>query len=411
MEDIGESASYYYAMNQIGLMPQEELLEVGRKQKSMSFGIPFEREAGENRIPLTPQGVELLVANGHEIIIEAGAGNTANYYDSDFSEVGARIVNGHEEPFRCDVVLKLAPPDYEERQLLRSGQLLISLLHLAKQDRTSIEQLMHRKVNALAYEFLKDESGCYPVVRSMSEIEGYAAIMIASEYLSKEKNGKGVLLGGITGISPAEVVVIGAGTAGEFAVRAALGLGCQVKVFDNSYRNLRELERNVGERLFTSVLHPRVLSKALRSADAVIGSLRYFDPQGGFLISEEQVAGMKSGSIIVDLSMGNGGCLEAVEPSSSLGINQPVTIHHGVIHYRVHNIASRVARTASIALSNIFAPILLRLAMAGTISHLIKQDVGVSNGLYLYKGILTNQMIGERFNLPSKDIGLLMAAF
>ncbi|MFO8001306.1 MAG: alanine dehydrogenase [Marinilabilia sp.] len=409
MGDEGKSASYYFAMNQVGLMPREELLEVGRKQKSMSFGVPFEREEGENRIPLTPQGVELLVANGHEIVIESGAGNAANYYDHDFSEAGARIVNNHEDPFRCDVVLKVAPPDKEERQLLSPGQLLISLLHLDKQDRNSIQQLMHRKVNAVAYEFLKDESDCYPIVRSMSEIEGYAAIMIASEYLSKAKDGKGVLLGGITGISPAEVVIIGAGTAGEFAVRAALGLGCQVKVFDNSYRNLRELERNVGHRLFTSVLHPQVLSKALRSADAVIGSLRYFDPQSGFLISEEQVASMKSGSIIVDISMGNGGCLETAVPSSEQ--NEPVSIHHGVIHYRVHNIASRVARTSSIALSNIFAPILLRMAMGGGISNLIKQDMGFSHGLYLYKGILTNHTIGEKFNIPSKDIGLLMAAF
>ncbi|MGM0375394.1 MAG: alanine dehydrogenase [Bacteroidota bacterium] len=409
MGDEGKSASYYFAMNQTGLLPREELLEVGKKQKSMSFGVPFEREEGENRIPLTPQGVELLVANGHEIVVESGAGNAANYYDHDFSEAGARIVNNHEDPFRCDVVLKVAPPDKEERQLLAPGQLLISLLHLVRQDRNSIQQLMHRKVNALAYEFLKDESECYPVVRSMSEIEGYTAIMIASEYLSKVKDGKGVLLGGITGISPAEVVVIGAGTAGEFAVRAALGLGCQVKVFDNSYRNLRELERNVGQRLFTSVLHPRVLSKALRSADAVIGSLRYFEPQSGFLISEEQVAAMKPGSIIVDLSMGNGGCLESAV--SSANSEEPVSIQHGVIHYRVHNVSSRVARTSSIALSNIFAPILLRLAMAGGINQLIKQDIGFSHGLYLYKGILTNHKIGEKFNIPSKDIGLLMAAF
>lgn len=409
MGDLEKNASYYYAMNQTGLMPREELMEVGRKQKSMSFGIPREKENGENRVPLTPQGVELLVANGHEIILESGSGNAANYYDHDFSEAGARIVTDHEEPFRCEVVLKIAPPDAEERQLLSPNQLLISMLYLSNQSREDMQHLMHKKINALAYEFLKDDSGCYPVVRSMSEIEGYAAIMIASEYLSNSKEGKGVLLGGITGISPAEVVVIGAGTAGEFAVRAALGLGCQVKVFDNSYRNLRELERNVGQRLFTSVLHPQVLSKALRSADAVIGSLRYFDPQSGFLISEEQVSGMKPGSIIVDLSMGNGGCLEAAQGRMSAG--NPVTIHHGVIHYRVHNIASRVARTSSIALSNIFAPVLLRLAMAGGVSHLIKQDVGVSHGLYLYKGILTNYKVGEKLNLPSKDIGLLMAAF
>jgi len=161
MGDLKKNASYYYAMNQTGLMPREELMEVGRKQKSMSFGIPREKEKGENRVPLTPQGVELLVANGHEIILESGAGNAANYYDHDFSEAGARIVTDHEEPFRCEVVLKIAPPDAEERQLLSPNQLLISMLYLTNQGRADMQQLMYKKINALAYEFLKDDSGCY----------------------------------------------------------------------------------------------------------------------------------------------------------------------------------------------------------------------------------------------------------
>ncbi len=390
-------------------MPQEEMLELGRRQKSMSFGIPRERDKSENRVPLTPQGVELLVSNGHKIVVESGAGNAANYFDHDFSEAGASIVTDHEAPFRCDVVLKVAPPEEDEIKLLSPNQLLISLLYVLKQNRRTLQQLMARKINALAYELLKDDAGCFPVVQSMSEIEGYTSIMIASEYLSKAKNGKGVLLGGITGITPAEVVIIGAGTAGEFAARAALGLGCQVKVFDNSYRNLRELERNIGQRLFTSVLHNQVLTKALKSADAVIVSLRYFDPLSGFMITEEQVAEMKAGSIIVDLSMSNGGCFGPSAESTQK--EHAVTVEQGVIHYRVHNIASRVARTSSIALSNIFAPVLLNMGMEGGINQLIKRDVGVSHGLYIFKGILTNHMLGERFEIPSKDIGLLMAAF
>jgi alanine dehydrogenase len=242
----------------------------------------------------------------------------------------------------------------------------------------------------------------------MSEIEGYASVMIASEFLSKAHNGKGVLLGGITGISPAEIVILGAGTAGEFAARAALGLGATVKVFDNSYRNLRELESNLGQRVFTSVLHPQTLTKALKSADAVLGSLRYLQTGRSFLVTENQVAQMKKGSIIIDLSMDQGGCFES---SMCTDLEHPVFIKHGVIHYCVPNIASRVARTATIALSNIFAPIMLQISEAGGIHQLIKENYGISQGVYVYRGILTNNHIGKKFNIPSKDIGLLMAAF
>lgn len=403
-----EKRASYFAIRQSQLIPREEMLETGRKQRSLSIGIPKESDSSENRIALTPQGVELLVDNGHKVVIEKGAGDTANYFDHDFSEAGAIIASSKEEVFKSEVVLKISPPTPNEVNLLTPNQLIMSFLYMPRQTRDTFSSLLEKRVNAVAYEFLKDEAGCYPVIRSMSEIEGYAAITIASEYLSKARGGKGVLLGGITGVSPAEVVIIGAGTAGEFAARAALGFGCQVKVFDNSYQNLKELERNVGQRLFTSILHPQVLSKALKSADAVVASLRYFDDNIGFFITEEQVSKMKPGSVIVDLSVGNGGCFES---SVSSNLDNPVINQNGVVNYFVPNVASRVSRTASIALSNIFAPVILRLAESGGIHQLIKEDLGVSNGTYIYKGILTNSHIGNHLNLPYKDIGLLMAAF
>ncbi|ASB49481.1 alanine dehydrogenase [Alkalitalea saponilacus] len=399
----------YFAIRQTQMIPREEMLETGRQQRSISIGIPKETDPSENRVSLTPQGVELLCENGHKVTMESGAGDAANYFDKDFSEAGATIVKSKEEVFKSEIILKIAPPSSEEINLMHPYQLLLSFLYMPHQSRDTIRQLMDRRINAIAYEFLKDESGCYPVIRSMSEIEGYAAITIASEYLSKAHGGKGVLLGGITGISPTEVVIIGAGTAGEFAARAALGLGCQVKVFDNSYQNLKELERNVGQRLFTSILHPKVLTKALKSADAVVASLRCFDCDHGFFITREQVNKMKKGSVIVDLSVGNGGCFETSQASNSPG--HPFVDERGVIHYFVPNIASRVARTASIALSNIFAPILLRLAESGGVHQLIKSDTGVSSGTYIYKGILTNSHIGNQLGIPFKDIGLLLAAF
>ncbi|MGQ1946347.1 alanine dehydrogenase [Geofilum sp. OHC36d9] len=399
----------FFAMRQTRLMPQEEMLETGRQRHHLTIGVPSENVKMENRVPLTPQGVEILVQNGHQVIIEKGAGDAANYFDNDFSAAGGIIALSRQEVYKnSEVILKISPPSDEEMELMSPNQLIFSFIYLLGQNRESFIRLMSRRINAVGYEFLKDETGCYPVIRTMSEIEGYTAIQVAAEYLSKAHGGKGVLLGGITGVSPSEVVIIGAGTAGEFATKAALGLGCQVKVFDNSYQNLRELERNVGQRLFTSILHPQVLTKALQSADAIVASLRYFEADNGFFITKEQIGKMKPGSVIVDLSVGSGSCFEAAEACHS---NHPYINERGIIHYSLPNLASRVSRTASIALSNIFTPILLKLADAGDIHRLIKEDSSICNGTYIYKGILTNNHIGQQYAIPSKDIGLLLAAF
>ncbi len=397
-----------FPLGKHGLLPQEEMLETKRQRKQLMIGIPRETSKNENRIALTPQGVELLTANGHQVIMETHAGENASYTDHVFSEAGAKIVASAAEVYEAEVILKISPPTPQEIELLKPEKLIISQFFPYMQTRDNVQRLLDKRINAIGFEYINDGINCQPVVRSMSEIEGTASVMIASEYLSKEHNGKGVLLGGITGISPTEFVILGAGTAGEFAARAALGLGAMVKVFDNSYENLRQLEYRIAQRVFTSILHPRVLSKALRSADAVLGNLRDFQSSTSFMVTEEQVAEMKPGAIIIDLNMGQGGCFET---SHCTDFENPVFTKHNVIHYCVPNIASRVSRTSSIALSNIFTPLLLRLADVGGFNNLIKQESGISNGTYIYKGILTNNHIGHLFNLPSKDIGLLMAAF
>lgn len=409
MAEIEKQASYF-AIRQSQHTPREEMLETARKQRALTIGLPSDSEKSENRISLTPQGVELLVENGHNVIIETGAGQKANYFDKDFSEAGAIIAQSKEEVYKSHIILKISPPSESEVELMSPNQMLLSYLHFPKQTRESITKMMNKRINAVAYEFMRDDAGCYPVVRSMSEIEGYTAISIASELLSKAHGGKGVLLGGITGVSPAEVVIIGAGTAGEFAARAAMGLGCQIKIFDNSYQNLKELERNIGQRLFTSILHPQVLTKALKSADVVIASLRYFDSEPIFYITTDQVNKMKPGSVIVDLSVGDGRCFESLPPASH-NPDEPYLNQKGVIHYMTPNVASRVSRTSTIALSNIITPLLLKMANAGGIHQLVKTDMGVSNGTYIYRGILTNQYIGNNLGMPSKDIGLLLAAY
>lgn len=402
---------YYHswALGKGSLLPQEEVLETGRKRKQIVIGIPRELQEDESRIGLTPEAVELLVGNGHQVIIETRAGAGANYSDSDFSECGGFIIDNHSEIFaKSDVVLKIAPPVVSEIEYMRVNQLIISALRHRIQDSDFFYRLMKKKVTAISFEHLRNNDDFFPVIRSMSEIAGGTSILIAAEYLSNQHKGKGVMMGGITGITPAEVVILGAGTAAESAARAAIGLGAFVKVFDHSVDRLRRLQEIIGQRLYTSIFHPRVVTRALQSADVVIGALRLGSEGPRFFITEEMVKEMKKGSVIVDLSIDQGGCIETSECRTH---PSPVFKKHGVIHFCVPNIPSRVSRTATIALSNIFAPMLLTIGESGGIKSSLLENPGLRKGVYIYNGLLTNSMIGRLFDIPSKDIELLMAAF
>lgn len=403
-----ESSYPRFSLSREGLLPQEEMLEVSQKKKKMIIGIPREAREYESRVALTPEAVGQLVENGHEVVIESGAGKGAFYEDTDYSELGGYIEEKKETVFRSDIILKIAPLTFGEVEMTRDKQLVISSLHMNDQTEQLIRKMMAGKVTAIAYENIKDEHGIYPVVRSMSAIAGNTSILIAGEYLSNSRGGKGVMLGGLAGITPAEVVILGAGTAAEFAVRAAIGLGAEIKVFDSSVHRLRRLETNVGQRLYTSVFHPRVLEKALRSADVLIGALYLIEKAPRYLVTEDMVKGMKNGSLIIDISIDQGGCIETSEYRTH---KDPVYVRHGVFHYCVPNIPSRVSRTASIAVSNVLAPLLLDMGSAGSIQQFLKANAGVRNGVYIFSGSLTNSFIGSHFGIASKDINLLMAAF
>ncbi|MFW5644375.1 MAG: alanine dehydrogenase [Bacteroidota bacterium] len=390
------------------LLPQEEMLEVEKKEQKLTIGLPKEDHRVESRIALTPEAVEILTGNEHQVFIENNAGLAANYTNTDYSEKGGIVVDKKEEVFQADILLKIAPPTLAEAEMLRAHQTLISSLHLNLQAKTLIKDLVRKKVTSIAFEKIKDDQNCYPVTRSMSTIAGNTSVLIAAEYLSNTRGGKGVMLGGITGITPTEVVILGAGTAAEYALRAAIGLGATVKVFDQSVHRLHRLQNNIGLRLHTSVFHARVLKKALQSADVVIGALHLSNTGPRYYITEDMVKGMKKGSVIVDLSIDQGGCVETSECKTQ---KDPVFEKHGVIHFCVPNIPSRVARTASIAISNVFLPLLLEISENGGLLSKLKSDKGFRHGVYIYNGILTDEYIGKVFNLPSKDIELLMAAF
>lgn len=389
------------------LQTQESLQEIGRKKHKLYIGIPKELSHQENRVPLTPLSVGLLVEHGHRVVLESGAGARSNFQDRHYSEVGAEIAYDSEEVYKADILIKIAAPSLQEITRMKTGQILLSCQPPAFIERACLNALMKKKITALSYEYLRDEGGTLSVVRAMGEIVGATSILIAAEYLSNVFEGKGLMLGGITGVPPTEMVIIGAGTVGEFAARTALALGAQVKVFDSSLHKLRRLQSNVGSRVYTSVIQPVVLKKAVISSDVVIGAVRSNHGRSPCLISEETVSQMKPDSVLIDVSIDQGGCFETSEMTSH---DKPIFRKYDVIHYCVPNIASRVARSATYALTNIFTPILVDIAESGGLNNLIWKKPGIRNAVYLYQGHLTSPDIAERFDLPLKSLDLLAMA-
>jgi len=389
-------------------MPKEEQLETAIRNRSITIGIPSDSKDDEKRVALTPEAVSLLVEKDNEVIVQKGAGLGANYTDKDYSENGAIITDSLARVYGADVVIKVAPFTEKEADFLKGNQVVLSYLNVLMLNEEILGKLTRKKVTAIAFEKIRDKSGIMPVVESMSEICGITAVLVASEYLSNMHGGKGVMLGGITGVTPTEVLILGANTAGESAARAAIGLGSTVKIFDESLDRLRRFQNLLGQRLQTSVFHPQVLKKALKSADVLIGAIELEDLRPWYYVTENMVRTMKKGSVIIDLSIDRGGCIET---SECRALQDPVYEKFGVVHFSAWNLPSRVARSASISLSNVFAPLLQSLADAGGITQLLKIDRGVRNGAYLYNGMLTNETLGQKFGIISKDLDLLISAF
>jgi len=385
---------------------QESMLAVETRKRKLFIGLPRETSLQENRLGLTPEAVQHLVAAGHEVVMEAGAGEPSKYADHAYSEAGAQIAYSTEEVFKADVLLKVAPPTLDEIELLHPNQTLISALQMGSMTQEYIAALARKKINAIGFELMKDPSGARPVVRAMSEIAGSTVMLIAAEYLARSNEGKGIILGGITGVPPSQVVILGAGTVAEYAARAATGLGAEVKVFDNHLYKLRRLKHNLGMQLYTSTLDTFALSQQIRRADVVIGALAVEDGRIPFMVPEEMVASMAPGSIVIDVSIDQGGCFETSEMTSH---SSPVFRKYDVIHYCVPNIASRVPRTATNALSNIFTPILQEISQQGGINEVLFTNEHFRSGVYIYRGSLTNAMIAKKFNLRYKELGLLIA--
>jgi alanine dehydrogenase len=389
-----------------GLATQEQMLAVRKKRNSFFIGLPKEISLQENRLTLTPDAVALLVNNGHEIWIEAKAGVNSKFTDQQYSDAGAKIVYSPTEVYKADIILKIEPPTLEEVELMHPGQTLISAIQMGSLSQDYINALLKKKITALAFEFIEDKVGGMPIIRAMSEIAGSTVMLIAAEYLSTANNGKGVILGGITGVPPTKVVIIGAGTVAEFAARAGLGLGAEVQIFDNHLYKLRRVRHILGQQVYTSTIDTITLSETLKSTDVLIGALRAEKGRARHVVTEEMVSKMKPDSLIIDLSIDQGGCVETSEITT---LKKPAFRKHDVIHYCVPNVASRVAHTATSALSNIFTPTILRAAEEGGVEEMIFSHKWFMKGVYTYKGHLTNEAVARKFGIKFKNIELILA--
>ncbi len=386
---------------------QTETLAVGKKKNKLFIGIPKESTLQENRVALVPSSVATLVAHGHRVVVETEAGVQSHFSDHDYSEAGAEIAYDTRQVYEANVLLKVAPPTLEEIEIMHPNQVLISPLQLPIISADYIQRLRQKRVIALAMEYIMDESGTFPVVRIMSEMAGLSAMLTAAELLASTSGGKGVLLGGISGVPSAKVVILGAGIVAEYATRTALGLGAEVRIFDNNIYKLKRIQNEVGQQLYTSAINPVYLGRELLDADVAIGAMHAKSGRTPVVVSEEMVTRMRPGAVIIDVSIDQGGCF-ATSRVTSLG--KPTFVKHGIIHYCVPNMASRVSRTASVAVSNILTPILLKAADSGGIEPLLYSNHGLRHGVYTYKGCLTNAYLSERFEIKFTALDLLITS-
>ncbi|MDM1496745.1 alanine dehydrogenase [Myroides odoratimimus] len=384
------------------LIPQEECLMVERKKSELFIGVPKEDTLIEKRICITPEAVQTLSTYGHRVLIEKGAGEAANYSDLDYSKAGAELTSDTKKIFSCPVIVKVSPPTLEEVKLMAPYTVVWSTIQLKTLTRQYFETLSKKKISAIGFDFIHDENGTYPAVSALSEIAGTASILIASELMTTTNNGKGLLFGNIAGVVPTEVVILGAGLVAENAARTAIGMGANVRVFDNSIQKLRRLQNNLSQRISTSTIQEKILHKALMRCDVAIGAIRGKN-RAPIVVSESMVDNMKNGAVIIDVSIDTGGCFETSELTTH---DHPTIIKSGVIHYGVPNITSRYSRTASMALSNIITPLLLEYTDCGDLDGTVNCESVIKSGIYSYKGLVTNRNVAEWFNLDYKDIYL-----
>ncbi|MDT9546739.1 MAG: alanine dehydrogenase [Chlorobium phaeovibrioides] len=393
---------------ELGAKTLERWLIKPGKNLNIVMGIPKERAQDERRVALSPAGVQILVENGIKVVVETAAGKFCNFSDTDYAEAGAAIAESPEELFsQSSVIVKVSPPQPEEHQLFKPGQILLSALHLASLSSSLLKTLLEKNITALGFEFIETRDGELPIVRTLSEIAGSLAIQTAAKYLETGYGGSGILLGGIAGVPPAHVTIIGAGTVGLFAAQDALGLGAQVTVIDREINRLRRFEAFFNRHLVTAIANDHYIAEIAKTSDVMIGALSPKQKINKPLVTEQVVRTMKPGSVIIDVSIDQGACFATSRRTSH---TNPIYVTHGVTHYCVPNIPSAVAKTASFALTNTLLPFLLKINAHETIQEMLWKSHSLRKGTYVYRGYVTKKILSEITDCPYREIDMLLAA-
>ncbi|MEM0963305.1 MAG: alanine dehydrogenase [Bacteroidota bacterium] len=390
------------------LLPLEKPAAVGERQQRLCIGVPSEVDNDERRVALAPYAASILVAAGHEVRIQSGAGEEAQFADVEYADVGCDVVESPAEVYaHCDLVAKVFPPRSDEIALMRERQVLLSALHLGRLQPDTLRQLMDLKATGIGFEFITDSDGTLPIVRMMHEISGSIAVQTAARLLESSEGGRGVMLGGISGVPPATVVILGAGVIGEWAARTALGFGAHTIVLDTDLPALRAIEHVLDRRVTTAMANPTYVQSAVKTADVVIGAAMSMGKRSPVVVTADTVASMRPGSVIVDLVIDQGGCVETSRPTTP---DAPTFVEHGVVHHCLPNLPSAVARTGSYALSNVLTPFLLEIGEAGSINDALWSNVSLRTGTYVYRRHLTKKNLASMFGMPHRDIELLIAS-
>jgi alanine dehydrogenase len=391
----------------LGLETLEKVVMRSERKQQVNIGIPKETVGEERRVAIAPSGVKILAENGHTIYVEKGAGNLAGFSDREYSEAGGNVTPSAEDLYKkSNVIVKVAPPSEFEYDLLQENQILISALNLGSMKRELLDVLLRKNIISLAFEFIETKDGEHPVVRTLSEIAGAVAVQIAAKYLESGAGGRGILMGGVAGVPPATVSILGAGTVGQYAAKAALGLGASVLIIDKNLNRLRRIENIFDRRVATAIANDHYIARAVRISDVLIGAANLSSKRTKYLVSEEMVMRMRNGSVIIDVAIDQGGCIETSRPTTHAN---PVFMKHGVTHYCVPNIPSAVARTSSYALTNAVLPFVLKIGDYGTINDALWKSHSLRTGTYTYKGYTTKKILSEMFSISYREVQLLLA--
>jgi alanine dehydrogenase len=368
----------------------------------MIIAVPKEIKTHEYRVGMTPAGARTLIEDGHRVLIQQTAGTGSGITDEPYRTVGAELVRTAEELYaRAELIVKVKEPLRDEYPLLRQGQVLFTYLHLAAEPEVT-RILLAQEVTGVAYETVQLEDDSLPLLHPMSEVAGRMSIQVGAHFLQKENGGKGVLLGGAPGVRPAKVVILGGGTVGSNALRIAVGMGADVTVIDLDSRRLGFLDDHYGNRIHTLMSNSQNIEDEVRRADLLVGAVLVTGARAPILVERERLKGMEPGSVIVDVAVDQGGCVETIHPTTH---DNPVYTVDGILHYGVANMPGAVSRTSTYALTNVTLPYVRKIAAKG-VTEAAKKDEALRKGINTFGGVLCNQAVAAAQNIPYRPVSL-----